>query len=92
LGNGRWPLGARLVTAGAPMPKLSKRHVEIVVLIGRDQLSNKAVAKRLGITKPTLRSHLATICARIGAGGQSREAIIGFYWRFRGKLDPSAAA
>lgn len=74
------------------LPKLSKRHLEIIILVGRDRLSNKAVAARLCITKPTLRSHLATICTRIGATGQSREAVIEFYWRYQRQLDPCVAA
>jgi DNA-binding CsgD family transcriptional regulator len=60
--------------------------VEIVVLIGRDGLSNKQAAAKLGITLHTLRSHIETICARIGTPGRSRETIIAFYWRHQRQI------
>ena len=64
-----------------PLPRLSHRHVEIITLIGREGLPNKVVAFRLGITLHTLRTHLKKICFRIGVAGQSREAVVAFYWR-----------
>lgn len=67
--------------------RLSKRMIEIVVLIGRDGLSNKAVARRLGISEHTYRSHVERICHRMGVPGRSREAIIAFFWRCRPEIE-----
>lgn len=67
--------------------RLSNRMIEIVVLVGRDSLSNKAVARELGITLHTLRSHVEKICSRLRVGGRSREAIIAFYWRHRKEIE-----
>jgi DNA-binding CsgD family transcriptional regulator len=76
---------------GSPV-RLSPRMVTIVLAIGRDQKSNKATARELGITLHTLRSHLETICKRLGASGRSRDVIIAFYWRHRSQIDATKVA
>ena len=58
---------------------LSPRQLEIVVLVGRDGFSYKAVARKLGIGYGTVKAHVAVISAKIGASRRPREAIVEYY-------------
>ncbi len=58
---------------------LSPRHCEIVDLIGREGLSYKAIAKRLGIAVKTVKAHVYTITAKLDSTRRPREAIIEYY-------------
>ena len=58
---------------------LSPRQLEIVVLVGRDGYSYKAIASKLGIGYGTVKAHVAVISAKIGATRRPREAIVQYY-------------
>ena len=58
---------------------LSPRQLEIVVLVGRDGYSYKAIARILGIGYGTVKAHVAVISAKIGATRRPREAIVEYY-------------
>ena len=58
---------------------LSPRQLEIVVLVGRDGFSYKAIARKLGIGYGTVKAHVAVISAKIGATRRPREAIVEYY-------------
>jgi DNA-binding NarL/FixJ family response regulator len=45
--------------------KLTSRGREVLALLGKG-LSNKLIARRLGITEKTVKSHLAVIFDRLG--------------------------
>ncbi len=66
---------------------LSPRQLEIVVLVGRDGLSYKAVARRLGIGYGTVKVHVARISERLGSTRRPREAIVEFYCNNEGGAD-----
>ncbi len=50
----------------AGKPIVTDRHLEIVVLIGRDK-TNGEIGELLGIKEDTVMKHVATICARFSA-------------------------
>src|SRR5579859_545076 len=56
-------LGAR--TSKAPGEPLTARESEILALVG-DGLANKQIARRLGISEKTVKSHLTNIFQRLG--------------------------
>lgn len=61
--------------------RLSPRQREIVVLVGRDDLSWKAVARTLGVHLSTVRNHVREICTRAGVEREPRTAMVELYWR-----------
>ena len=61
---------------------LSPRQREIVELVGRDGLSYKGVARSLGISVHTVRTHVEGICRRTETDGRPpREHLILLYAR-----------
>jgi DNA-binding NarL/FixJ family response regulator len=74
-------LGAR---PAAPAPvDLSPREIEVLVLV-RDGLANKQIARRLGISDRTVKSHLTSIFNRIGVSDRTQAAV----WAERHDLGP----
>jgi DNA-binding CsgD family transcriptional regulator len=68
-----WPReGAGFVAAGEESP-LTPRETEILTLIGQG-MSNKAVARHLGISVHTVKFHLEALFARLGATNRA-EAV-----------------
>jgi two-component system nitrate/nitrite response regulator NarL len=59
--------------ADAPPPLLSPREAEILALIG-DGLSNKEVARRLGISGHTVKFHIESLFRKLAAGSRA-EAV-----------------
>ena len=68
---------------------LSPRQEEIVALIGRDGLSYKAVAKRLGLSVKTVHSHVRVIAAKLDSARRPREAILEYYLESQNRDDSS---
>jgi DNA-binding NarL/FixJ family response regulator len=72
------PRAAReLLTArpASPAPvDLSPREVEVLVLV-RQGLANKQIARRLGISDRTVKSHLTSIFNRIGVSDRTQAAV-----------------
>jgi RNA polymerase sigma factor (sigma-70 family) len=56
-----------------PFSELSDRQQQIITLLC-DGLSNKEIAKRLGVTEGTVKSHLHTIYGKLGV--QSRSELM----------------
>ena len=50
---------------GAPLPLLTPREIEILLAL-RDGLSNKAIARRLGISQHTVKFHVESIFRKLG--------------------------
>jgi DNA-binding CsgD family transcriptional regulator len=50
----------------APLPRLSERETQIVLLL-REGLQNKLIARRLDLSVSTVKSHVANIFRKIGA-------------------------
>jgi two-component system nitrate/nitrite response regulator NarL len=59
--------------ADMPAPLLSPREAEILALIG-DGLSNKEVARRLGISGHTVKFHIESLFRKLAAGSRA-EAV-----------------
>jgi two-component system, NarL family, nitrate/nitrite response regulator NarL len=57
----------------APRPLLTPRELEVLALVG-EGLSNKAIARRLGISAHTVKYHLEAIFAKLGVRSRA-EAI-----------------
>lgn len=53
---------------------LSEREREVLLLV-RDGLANKQIARRLGITERTVKAHLTKVFQRIDASGRTQAAI-----------------
>ncbi|HSB85677.1 MAG TPA: response regulator transcription factor [Ilumatobacteraceae bacterium] len=53
---------------------LSEREREVLLLV-RDGLANKQIARKLGITERTVKAHLTKIFQRIDASGRTQAAI-----------------
>ncbi len=72
------PLVARqLLGARPPAPTaltLSPREIEVLVLVRRG-LVNKQIARRLGITDRTVKSHLTSVFHRIGVQDRTQAAV-----------------
>ena len=70
---------------GAPVNSLTSREREVLTLVGRG-LANKQIARRLGISEKTVKSHLGNTFQRIGVSDRTQAAL----WAERnGLLDRS---
>ncbi len=68
------PAGFAASTDELPAEKLTPREMEILAAVG-EGLSNKAVARRLGISAHTVKFHLEAIFAKLEAGSRA-EAVV----------------
>jgi DNA-binding NarL/FixJ family response regulator len=66
-------LGARR-TAGAVGAELTPRESEVLVLV-RQGLANKQIARRLGISERTVKAHLTSAFQRIGVVDRTQAAL-----------------
>lgn len=64
---GALPTGSRDVD-------LTPRELEVLILV-RDGLANKQIARRLGISERTVKAHLTSTFARIGASDRTQAAL-----------------
>lgn len=60
--------------------KFSPRQREIIVLVGRDGLQWESVARRLGISKPTVMTYVRRIMNRIEDRRPPRDAMVRLYF------------
>ena len=60
------PIGATEDTVITPVESLTPRETEVLELVA-EGLPNKAIAGRLGISDQTVKFHVASICAKLGA-------------------------
>lgn len=65
-------LGAR--TAAPAAVDLTPREVEVLVLV-RQGLANKQIARRLGIAERTVKAHLTSVFATIGVEDRTQAAV-----------------
>ena len=63
------------------MTPLSPRQREIVILVGRDDMSWKAVARELGVHLSTVRNHVEAVRTRYRTTREPRTAMVEIYWR-----------
>jgi DNA-binding NarL/FixJ family response regulator len=66
-------LGARR-TSGAAAAELTPRETEVLVLV-RQGLANKQIARRLGISERTVKAHLTSAFQRIGVVDRTQAAL-----------------
>lgn len=64
-------LGAR---RSRPEVDLTPRETEVLVLV-RQGLANKQIARRLGISERTVKAHLTSVFARIGVADRTQAAL-----------------
>jgi DNA-binding CsgD family transcriptional regulator len=57
-------------------PLLTPREVEILALVGQGQ-SNKAIARRLGISAHTVKYHLESVFAKLGVSSRAEAVTTG---------------
>src|SRR6185295_12443716 len=57
-----------------PRRLLSARELEILTLVARG-MASKLIARRLGITEPTVRKHLTNIYRRIGVNDRTQATL-----------------
>jgi DNA-binding NarL/FixJ family response regulator len=74
-------LGARRTTPAAA-PELTPRETEVLVLV-RQGLANKQIARRLGISERTVKAHLTSTFQRIGVVDRTQAAL----WAERNALE-----
>lgn len=72
-------LGARRTT---PAAELTPRETEVLVLV-RQGLANKQIARRLGISERTVKAHLTSAFQRIGVVDRTQAAL----WAERNRLE-----
>lgn len=72
--------------------RLTPRQVQVVVLIGRDQLTYSEIAARLRIRPDTVREYADAIRVRIGSNRGPWKACAEHYWRHRDELETGHAA
>jgi DNA-binding NarL/FixJ family response regulator len=65
--------GDRIVPSGAT-PSLTAREWEVLELVGQG-LSNRLIARRLGIAEKTVKAHLTSIFAQIGVTDRVQAAL-----------------
>lgn len=66
--------GSRLTPAGGPSNLLTERETEVLTLV-KEGLSNKQIARRLGIAERTVKAHLTSVFARIGVSDRTQAAL-----------------
>ncbi len=77
---------ASAVTAtGGNEPSLTAREWEVLALVG-EGLSNRLIARRLGIAEKTVKAHLTSIFAQIGVTDRVQAAL---WWSRRGSPEPA---
>jgi len=59
-----------------PMEPLTAREIEVLRLLA-DGESNKIIAYRLGISEHTVKFHVTSIMAKLGAGSRTEAAMLG---------------
>ena len=64
------PIGATDETMATPVEPLTPRETDVLELVG-EGLPNKAIASRLGISDQTVKFHVASICAKLGASNRT---------------------
>ncbi len=64
------PIGATDETVGVPAETLTPRETEVLELVA-EGLPNKAIAAQLGISDQTVKFHVASICAKLGAANRT---------------------
>jgi DNA-binding NarL/FixJ family response regulator len=79
--NGESPLdpkAARVLVdsrrAGRDIPQLTDREREVLLLV-RDGLANKQIARRLGIAERTVKAHLTSVFQRLGVTDRTQAAL-----------------
>lgn len=60
--------------APRPTSQLTEREAEVLLLV-RDGLANKQIARRLGITERTVKAHMTSIFQTIGVTGRTQAAL-----------------
>jgi len=66
---------------------VSKRQMEIVVLVGRDGVSWARASRVLGCHPSTVRAHVERIKDRLEIHRKPREAMVIAYYELHGNLD-----
>lgn len=61
---------------GTPMHPLTAREVEVLASLA-EGLANKQIAARLGISEHTVKTHVASILAKLDAGSRAEAVAIG---------------
>lgn len=64
------PIGATDETIATPAESLTPREIDVLELVA-EGLPNKAIAGRLGISDQTVKFHVASICAKLGASNRT---------------------
>ena len=77
--------GAERVTPAGGSPTLTAREWEVLALIG-EGLSNRLIARRLGIAEKTVKAHLTSIFSQIGVADRVQAAL---WWSRHGGPDHS---
>jgi DNA-binding NarL/FixJ family response regulator len=54
--------------------RLTDRERQVLALVSQG-LANKAIARRLGVSEKTVKSHLTTVFARIGVTDRTQAAL-----------------
>jgi DNA-binding NarL/FixJ family response regulator len=67
-------LGARRTTPAGAAAELTPRESEVLVLV-RQGLANKQIARRLGISERTVKAHLTSTFQRIGVVDRTQAAL-----------------
>jgi DNA-binding NarL/FixJ family response regulator len=60
--------------SGRDTPQLTDREREVLLLV-RDGLANKQIARRLGITERTVKAHLTSVFQRLGVTDRTQAAL-----------------
>jgi DNA-binding NarL/FixJ family response regulator len=60
--------------AGRDTPQLTDREREVLLLV-RDGLANKQIARRLGIAERTVKAHLTSVFQRLGVTDRTQAAL-----------------
>jgi DNA-binding NarL/FixJ family response regulator len=63
-----------LHAAAPPAQALSPREIEVIAMLA-EGLGNKVIAARLGISDHTVKSHVASIFAKLGVSTRAEAAV-----------------
>lgn len=70
----------RFMQALSGVDRLTDRELQVFALLGLG-MTNRMIARDLGVTERTVKAHVRQIFAKLGMDGRCEAAVVSFIWR-----------